>query len=455
MPRKPKTKYVCQSCGYEAPAWLGRCPECGSWGAFVEEKITEGEVSKRAKLGPSPQPIPLSQVRAEPQVRLNTQSNEFDRVLGGGIVPGSLVLIGGDPGIGKSTLLLQRCADLSKRGLKVLYVSGEESIPQTKLRAERLGINSDNLWVLSEIDMNFVLEKIEELSPQVVVIDSIQTMYKPEFESAPGSITQVRECALSLMHVAKGKGVPVFLVGHVTKEGAIAGPRTLEHMVDTLLYFEGDRHHYYRILRAVKNRFGSTNELGVFEMREKGLVEVSNPSEMFLSGRRGDIPGSAVICTIEGTRPIMVEIQALTSPASYGVPQRTASGMDHRRLSLLLAVLEKRVGLRLGNYDVFLKVAGGMRTDEPASDLGVVASIASSFRDKTLDPKAVVVGEVGLGGEVRSVAQIEKRISEAERLGFQRILVPKENLKGLQQRGMKIEVRGVERVKEALEVLMM
>lgn len=449
-----KFRYVCQSCGYESLKWLGRCPKCGEWNSFLEEKVrvaprTRDDLAKGELEGP----IPITEVSISPEERLLTGIGELDRVLGGGIVPGSLILIGGDPGIGKSTLLLQTFGQLGQRCGPVLYVSGEESLKQTRLRAERLRVLSDRLFLASETDLELILGHIHKLRPESVVIDSIQTAYHPDLESAPGTVSQVRECATRLMYLAKREGVPIFLIGHVTKEGAIAGPKVLEHMVDTVLYFEGERHHFYRILRAVKNRFGSTNEIGVFEMGDVGLVEVGNPSEVFLAERTRDVSGSMVVCSLEGTRPLLIELQALVSSTSYGIPQRVANGIDHRRLSLLLAVLEKRVRLRLGNQDVFVNVAGGVRVEEPAVDLGTVVSITSSFRDLPADPQSVAIGEVGLGGEVRAVNQIEKRVKEAEKLGFKRCVISARNLKGLSSED-EIEVVGVGRVEEALEVLL-
>jgi len=450
--KKERTKFVCQSCGYESPRWLGRCPECESWNSFVEER-QELEPAAWATRKERSYPQPLSEIEMESQSRIPTGSEEFDRVLGGGLVPGSLILLGGDPGIGKSTLLLQRLAEISRDNFPTLYVSGEESVTQTKMRAQRLGVNLSSLYVLAENDLHAIQEAINKLEPKVVIVDSIQTIYSPELGSAPGSISQVRECALTLMQVAKGKGIPVLLIGHVTKEGAIAGPRVLEHMVDALLYLEGDRQYQFRILRSVKNRFGSTNEIGVFEIREQGLIEVSNPSELFLSNRRGDISGSTVTCAIEGTRPLLVEIQALTTTASFGMPQRTAAGVDGKRLALLLAVLEKRAGLRLGSYDVFVKVAGGLRLDEPAVDLAIILAVASSFRNCPIDDQVVVVGEVGLGGEVRSISQIERRVNEAERLGFKSVYLPQENLKSISQ-NFQIEKVGVSSIQEVLQALL-
>jgi len=451
--RKEKTRFVCQACGAISPRWLGRCPECGEWNSLVEEKIPMARAGRREVEAPKAEAVAITQIQTAPDGRLQTQSAEFNRVLGGGIVAGSVILVGGDPGIGKSTLMLQEGAGLAKRGHTVLYVSGEESLQQTKLRAERLHVDSPNLFVLAETNLEAILEKIEQLNPDVCVIDSIQAAYDPKYESPPGSVSQIRECAMALLQRAKPRGMPLFLIGHVTKEGFIAGPKILEHMVDTVLYFEGDRNYFYRILRAVKNRFGSTNELGVFEMREAGLVDVTNPSEMFLSQRHEDISGSAVVCTLEGTRPILVEIQALVSPSSFGVPQRTATGIDQKRLAMLIAVLEKRVGLRLGSQDIFVNAAGGVRIDDPSADLGVVVAVASSLKNRIVDPKAVMLGEVGLGGEVRAVPHAEKRIAEARKLGFQRTVIPQYNLKGLDKiEG--IEVHGVDRVEEALQILL-
>ncbi|MBC7185705.1 MAG: DNA repair protein RadA [Calditrichaeota bacterium] len=452
--RKQKSRFVCQACGFVSPKWLGRCTECGAWNSFVEEKVVPQPArTQRAPGTLVSKPLRLSEVEVTDEIRLRTPFAEFNRVLGGGIVPGSVILVGGDPGIGKSTLMLQQAMALAGPDRPVLYVSGEESARQTKMRADRLGPSTEHVYVLAETNLDAVLEAVEELQPGLVVIDSIQTMYKPLFESAPGSISQVRECALELITLAKRSAIPIFLIGHVTKEGYLAGPKTLEHMVDTLLLFEGDRDHMYRVLRAVKNRFGSTREIGVFEMTEKGLAEVTNPSAFFLSERRGDASGSAVGCILEGTRPILVEIQALVAPSSYGVPQRTCSGVDHRRVALLLAVLEKRVGLRLGTFDVFVNVAGGVRLDEPAADLGIAVAVASSMQNKVVDPQAIVVGEVGLGGEVRAVAHLDKRLAEAQRMGFQRAVVPHSSMRAT-RRVAGVAVTGVERVEQALKELL-
>ena len=374
-------------------------------------------------------------------------------MLGGGIVPGSLVLIGGNPGIGKSTIMLQEAARLAGEDFPVLYVSGEESLMQTKMRADRLGLPGENLFILTENNLDQIFYEVEQLKPHLVVIDSIQTVYRPGLESAPGNISQVRECAHQFLNLSKKENIPVFLVGHVTKEGYIAGPKVLEHTVDTLLYIEGDKDHFFRILRAVKNRFGSTNEIGVFEMTEKGLVEVSNPSEIFLSQRASDISGSVVICIMEGSRPILLEVQALVSPSNYGLPQRSATGIDPKRLSMLLAVLEKRVGIRVGTFDVFVNAVGGVRIDETAADMGISLAIASSLKNQVINPDVVIIGEIGLGGEIRPVPQIERRIGEAEKLGFKEMIVPKANMKSLKKKSQ-ITIRPVEKLTQAVAVLM-
>lgn len=451
---KKKTKFICQECGYETPKWMGKCPGCNQWNTMVEEVITRASMEKRGSLGgineTSRKPMSILDVPSEQEPRIDTKMKELNRVLGGGIVPGSLVLVGGDPGIGKSTLLLQMSHQLAGSEQKVLYVSGEESMKQTKLRAERLGIHNPSLFVLAETNIEFIEETIDNLQPTFIVIDSIQTMYYPTVTSAPGSVSQVRECTGQLMRIAKTKGIAIFIVGHVTKEGSIAGPRLLEHMVDAVLYFEGERHHAYRLLRAVKNRFGSTNELGVFEMKESGLVEVLNPSEIFLEERAKGASGSTVVASLEGTRTLMVEIQALITPTSFGNPRRTATGIDHNRVSLLMAVLEKRVGLLLQTQDAYLNVAGGVRLDEPAIDLAIAVSIASSFRDRPTNPGDVVIGEIGLTGEVRRVSRIEQRVHEAVKLGFTRVILPNKNLGGWTI-PKEIEVIGVNTVSEALE----
>ncbi|MFC1957593.1 DNA repair protein RadA [Chloroflexota bacterium] len=418
-----RTIFVCQQCGREELKWLGRCPNCREWNSFLETTVAPATPSRSSS--PLNPPQELSQVAIEVTDRLALPLAEFNRVLGGGLVAGSLMLTGGDPGIGKSTLLLQVSALVAQTRGKVVYVSGEETLHQIKLRAERLGIKGEQLYLLAETDLEVILNQIEELSPSLVVIDSIQAVYLPELGTAPGSITQVRECTMRLMHWAKLSGVPVFIVGHVTKDGAIAGPRTLEHIVDMVLYLEGEPFSTYRLLRCVKNRFGSTNEIGVFEMKEQGLVEVDNPSQAFLSQRWGEAIGSAVVPVLEGSRPLLVEIQALTNPTSFGLPRRTANGVDFNRLLLITAVLSKRVGLKLGNQDIMVNVTGGFKIGEPAADLGIALAISSSFRDVAVDPQLVAIGELGLSSELRAVTQLERRVNEAARLGFQRCLVPK------------------------------
>ncbi|WP_053217641.1 DNA repair protein RadA [Virgibacillus senegalensis] len=451
---KRKTKYVCQECGYETPKWMGKCPGCHNWNTFVEEVEASSSSSRhtfQTQPGTKSKPEKITAIHSEEEPRVTTKMPEFNRVLGGGIVPGSLVLIGGDPGIGKSTLLLQVSSQLARKQMNVLYISGEESARQTKLRADRLGVTSDNLYVLAETNLLDISNQIEQLNPSFVVIDSIQTIYREEVTSAPGSVSQVRECTSELMRIAKSKGIPIFIVGHVTKEGSIAGPRLLEHMVDAVLYFEGERHHTFRILRGVKNRFGSTNEMGIFEMKEEGLREVKNPSEIFLEERSQGAAGSTVVASMEGSRPVLVEIQALISPTSFGNPRRMATGIDHNRVPLLMAVLEKRVGLMLQNQDAYVKVAGGVKLDEPAIDLAVAVSIASSFRDQVSRPDDVLIGEVGLTGEVRRVARIDQRVQEAAKLGFQRAIIPAKNLDGWSTPN-NIEIIGVNTVQEALKV---
>ena len=430
--KKDKVRYVCQSCGYVSLRWLGRCSECGEWNSLIEERVTpEPRGRVRPQRFEKSEAVPLNKVDFVEESRISCASREFNRVLGGGIVPGSLILVGGDPGIGKSTLLLQEAARMSRADFPVLYVSGEESHRQTRLRAQRLGIDSEHLFLLAETNQDAVIATVEKLNPGLLIIDSIQTMYQPAFESAPGSISQVRECALSFLNVAKSRHLPVILVGHVTKDGYLAGPKVLEHMVDTLLQFEGDRHQHFRILRAMKNRFGSTREIGIFEMSRTGLHDVSNPSEIFLAQRSKEASGSAVVCTLEGSRPILVEVQALVTRSNYGMPQRTAAGFEAKRLALLLAVLEKRIGLRLGTQDVFLNVAGGVRLDEPAADLGIVTAIASSMRNTAVQHDAVFIGEIGLAGEIRFVPQMDKRLHEAAKLGFKTAIIPPVPMKDL------------------------
>lgn len=422
---RTRTVFICQQCSYTSPKWVGRCPECGEWNTLVE--TVESRESARPTAAALPRTLPqrLSDVATDSFRRVELPMTEFNRTLGGGVVPGSLILIGGDPGIGKSTLLLQISALLARKVGKVLYVSGEESVQQIKMRAQRLGIEADELYLLTETNLNAVLEHVNQLSPQAMVVDSIQTMYLDELTSAAGSVSQVRECTSQLLALAKGEQIPVFVVGHVTKAGAIAGPRVLEHIVDTVLYLEGERFHSYRLLRSVKNRFGSTHEVGVFEMTGTGMVEVTNPSEAFLAERSPIAAGSTIAVTLEGTRPLLVEIQALTSTTSFGLPRRTANGIDFNRLLLLVAVLSKRVGLRLSNQDVFVNVVGGLRVTEPAADLSVAVAIASSFRDKPVASDMAVMGEIGLSGELRSISQMDKRLNEAVKLGFKRCLIPK------------------------------
>ncbi|ANZ64088.1 DNA repair protein RadA [Secundilactobacillus paracollinoides] len=452
---KAKTQFICQNCGYQAPRFLGRCPNCGKWNTLVEEVVESAAapVSHATVSGTLAKPEKLAAVSTEKEPRIKTQMAELNRALGGGVVPGSLVLIGGDPGIGKSTLLLQVSGQLSQTGGTVLYVSGEESANQIKMRANRLSVASDNLYLYPETDMGRIKENIASMKPDYVVIDSVQTMSEPDIQSAVGSVSQIREVTAELMRIAKTQGVTIFVVGHVTKGGAIAGPKILEHMVDTVLYFEGDLHHTYRILRAVKNRFGSTNELGIFEMQEDGLQEVKNPSEIFLEERLEDATGSSIVVSMEGTRPILVEIQALITPSVFGNAQRTASGVDRNRVSLIMAVLEKRAIIMLQNQDAYIKAAGGVKLDEPAIDLALAISIASSYRDQGTNPEECYVGEIGLTGEIRRVNRIESRINEAQKLGFKKIYVPKNNLKDWTA-PTGIEVVGVTTIKQALKLIL-
>jgi len=444
---KTKLKYICSNCGYESLRWLGKCPECESWNSFTEEIVETAKNSRKAAAPSGSFTVStIKEISASEEDRIQTNIGEFDRVLGGGLMPGSVVLLGGDPGIGKSTLAMQAASNIKE---KVLYVTGEESAKQIKIRASRIKVLSDNFYVLAETDLNTIIAAINNLSPSVVVIDSIQTMHRSELDNSPGTVTQIRECASLLMEEAKKKHYSVIIVGHVTKEGIIAGPKILEHMVDTVIHFEGESNHSFRILRARKNRFGSTNEIGIFEMHESGLVEVLNPSELFLSERDRDISGSVVTASMEGTRPILLEVQALVTPNNYGNPQRVATGFDYRRLSILLAVLEKRAGYRLSASNVFLNMAGGVKIDEPAVDLAVCCSIASSLADKAADNMCVLIGEVGLGGEVRSVGNIEKRIQEAEKLGFKRVIIPRNNLKSLKHNSS-INIIGVDNLQDAI-----
>ncbi len=447
MAVKVKTVYFCSNCGYESPKWLGKCPSCGEWNSFVEEKVNT-KASKGAKRGlvKSSQPVKLSQIEIKEEMRMKMPSSELNRVLGGGLVAGSLTLIGGEPGIGKSTLLLQNI--LSLRNRKILYVSGEESASQLKLRADRLGKVSEDTYILCETNLDNIFTQIENIEPALIVIDSIQTICSPEIESAPGSVSQVRECAASLLRYAKESGVPVILVGHINKDGAIAGPKVLEHIVDTVLQFEGDRQYLYRILRSIKNRFGSTNEIGIYEMVQKGLKEVKNPSEMLLSeNREEEMSGIAIGVTMEGIRPFMVEVQALVSSAAYGTPQRSVTGFDQRRLNMLLAVLEKRAKFKLSQKDVFLNIAGGLKVADPALDIAVVAAIMSSNFDIAVPRDTCFAGEVGLSGEIRTVTRIEQRVTEAQKLGFETIIIPKGNLKGIKDT-FSIKIVEVSKVEE-------
>jgi DNA repair protein RadA/Sms len=452
--KSAKTIFVCQTCGYQTAKWMGKCPDCSTWDSIVEERQAPGALrsSNRNFSESQSMPVPIDSIDLKDEHRLQTNITEFDRVLGGGLVAGTLILIGGDPGIGKSTLMLQALFGLAGAGHKVLYVSGEESVRQIRLRSKRLATVSSDMLIVSEVEVDAILAMIESTKPQVLVIDSIQTMFNAELSSAPGSVSQVREATVRLMMLAKKTGIPTLLVGHVTKDGAIAGPKLLEHMVDTVLYFEGDRNHIFRILRAVKNRFGSTNEIGVFEMKDKGLEEVANPSAVFLSERPAEAPGSVVTASMEGTRPILVELQALASGTSFGTPRRTILGLDQNRVALLAAVMEKKLGMHLMGYDIFMNVAGGVKVSEPAVDLAVVSAIASSFLDKAMPENSVVLGEVGLTGEVRAIGQIDNRIAEIKKMGFTRCLVPDTNLKRIPKiEG--IEITGVKTVGEAIEAL--
>lgn len=449
---KKTTGFFCQNCGYEAPKWMGQCPGCREWNTFVEEPLSTASLKKNGAAAEKQQhrePVVLSEIEMKEEDRILTGIHELDRVLGGGVVAGSLTLVGGDPGIGKSTLLLQMCRLLAAGGHKVLYISGEESLKQIKMRAERIGTFNDNLFLLCETNLDIIEEMIQKHRPETVIIDSIQTMYNENVSSAPGSVSQVRESTGVLLQLAKGLNVSVFIVGHVTKEGTVAGPRVLEHMVDMVLYFEGDRHASYRILRGVKNRFGSTNEIGVFEMKEEGLVEVANPSEFMLSGRPQGANGCVAACSIEGTRPLMIEIQALICHSNFGIPRRQTTGTDFNRVNLLMAVLEKRLGLQMGNCDAYVNIAGGMKITEPAVDLGMVMAIVSSFKNRPVDEKTMAFGEVGLSGEVRAVSMAQKRVQEAKKLGFTTCIVPQANMEALKEiKGIKLV--GVSGVQEAI-----
>lgn len=446
MAKTTKTMFFCKECGYETPKWLGQCPGCKEIGSFVEEPVG-GRSFTNKRIVSNNKPIEINQVTADNEERMLTGFSELDRVLGGGIVPGGLILVGGDPGIGKSTLLLQVCRNLSN-DKKVLYISGEESPKQIKLRANRIGDFTENMLLLAETSLDIIEGVISQEKPEIVVIDSIQTIYREDVSSAPGSVSQVRESTNALMQIAKGQGIPIFIVGHVTKEGVVAGPRVLEHMVDTVLYFEGDRHAAYRIIRGVKNRFGSTNEIGVFEMTSVGLKQVLNPSEFMLDGRPTDASGSVVACLMEGTRPILVEIQALITHTNFGMPRRTAVGTDYNRVNLLMAVIEKRVGVQMSDYDAYVNIAGGLRINEPALDLALVMSILSSFKNRPISPDTIVFGEVGLAGEIRGVSQTEQRVLEAKKLGFKKCILPevsKNTLKNIEG----IELIGVSNLKDA------
>jgi len=450
MATKIKTVFVCNNCGYESSKWLGKCPSCNEWNSFYEEKINNkpgiGNVEKK-----SCKPIKLNEVIGKENSRVSTGFSELDRVLGGGLVQGSLILLGGEPGIGKSTLILQICDKVEGIG-NVLYVSGEESAEQIKIRADRLGINNPDLMFLGETDMDIIQNTIIEMNPKLVIIDSIQTMYSDEITSAPGTVSQVREITAKIMKICKTNAITTIIIGHVTKEGNIAGPRVLEHMVDTVLYLEGERYFSYRVLRGVKNRFGSTNEIGMFEMRNEGMMEISNPSELLISEREDNPAGSVVVASMEGTRPLLIEIQALTTPSVFGMPRRNANGIDYNRVTLLIAVLEKKVGFNLSNQDSYINVVNGMKINEPAVDLGVIIAVASSFKNLSIPKDIVVIGEIGLTGEVRTVNLIEKRIKEVEKLGFKKCIIPESNKKLLKE-DYKLDIIGVKNINEAMSKL--
>ena len=456
---KKSTVFFCQNCGYESAKWMGQCPSCREWNSFVEETVVTGKTGGSTKKTENlaariheARPVKLSGIETAEEIRTSTGLGELDRVLGGGIVAGSLVLVGGDPGIGKSTLLLQVCRNLTEYGKKVLYISGEESLSQIKLRAERIGDFGNNMLLLCETNLSVIRGVLENSRPQIVVIDSIQTMYQEEVSSAPGSVSQVREATSVFMQIAKGLGISIFIVGHVTKEGVVAGPRVLEHMVDTVLYFEGDRHAAYRILRGVKNRFGSTNEIGVFEMRREGLVEVENPSEFMLGGKPEGASGSIVACSMEGTRPVLVEVQALVCKSNLAIPRRTAAGTDYNRVNLLMAVIEKRLGLHLSTCDAYINIAGGIRMNEPAIDLAIVLALISSYRDHAIDEKTLAFGEVGLSGEIRAVSMAEQRVAEAKKLGFETVILPRVCMQSA-QRITGIRLLPAANLKEVLQCL--
>lgn len=445
---KEKNLFYCSECGNEQTTWFGVCPACHTGGTCVEAPSSKKKAHAHKNLVIN-DPIAINEVTAKDEERITTGFSELDRVLGGGVVPGGLVLVGGDPGIGKSTLLLQVCQNMANGGLNVLYISGEESLKQIRLRANRMGEFNDNLKLLSETNLETIEATVLDGKPDAVVVDSIQTMYREDIGSAPGSVAQVRESTNSLMQLAKGENIPIFIVGHVTKEGMVAGPRMLEHMVDTVLYFEGDKQAAYRIIRGVKNRFGSTNEIGVFEMRNNGLNQVLNPSEYMLEGRAKDASGTVVACLMEGTRPMLVEIQALLSRTNFGQPRRTAVGTDYNRVNLLMAVIEKRIGLQMADYDAYVNIAGGMKVTEPALDLALVMAFISSFKNKVISPDTIVFGEVGLAGEVRAISQAEQRVAEAKKLGFKKVIMPAVSLKTIKENG--IELIGVNNIKEASE----
>lgn len=454
MPKR-HTSWVCQECGTSSPAYLGKCPGCGEWHSMVEQVDQPAARSGRAQSGSAAsaaRPIPISQVDVSTSGRISLGIDEFDRVLGGGVVPGSVILIGGDPGVGKSTLILQAAGEMSKRGLTVLYVSAEESAQQVRVRADRMGVSGDTLLIHPEIDLEAILSAADSVSPNLVIIDSIQTLQSGDLDSAPGTVSQVRACAGKLTHWAKPRNIPVFLIGHVTKEGTVAGPRVLEHMVDAVLYLEGDRFHQYRMLRAAKNRFGSTNEIGVFDMADSGLTEIRNPSEVFLEERNSTTPGSAVAVTMEGSRPILLEIQALAAPTSFGLPRRSATGFDTNRLHLLVAVLQRRVGMGLGSHDIYLNVIGGFRVNEPAADFAAAMAIASGLRDQPLPADTVYIGEVGLSGDLRMVQRVDRRLQEAARLGFTRAVVPERWKRAKQDDVSGIDVIAVRTLREALDL---
>ena len=447
---KDKTVFVCSECGYESPKWMGKCPACNTWNSFYEEKLVKSAGTKYEKKK-EVTPVILNDLQGKDVIRSKTGFGELDRVLGGGIVKGSLILLGGEPGIGKSTLILQICDKINGEG-QVLYVSGEESAEQIKIRADRLGINNKDILFLGETDISLVQEAIIKTNPKLVIIDSIQTMYSDEITSAPGSVSQVREITSKIMRICKENEITTIIIGHVTKDGNIAGPRVLEHMVDTVLYLEGERYFSYRILRGVKNRFGSTNEIGMFEMQDKGMTEITNPSSILISEREDNPAGSIIVATMEGTRPLLIEIQSLTSTSVFGMPRRTANGMDYNRLTMLIAVLEKKAGLLLGNQDVYINIVGGIRLNEPAIDLGVVLAAASSYKNIEIPKGVVAIGEVGLTGEVRSVNLIEKRIKEAEKLGFKCCIIPESNKKLLKDK-YKLDIIGVKTIYDAMKKL--